>query len=923
MKRLLTIIFLCLLTTALCRGENRGIPFLRNFNAAEYKAHNRNFDIACDDYGTVYVANFEGLLYFDGSTWGKVHTPGISRVTCLAKGTDGKIWIGGYKVFGYLEADNRGCLHIHSIVTDEKPSSLDEVNVIKVTKDRVYVHTVDGKSFFVRNNKQLVPLRTEQIKRMLEHANDSINNLKVENFTVSLVKNGGLKFIGTNRERTISTEDGLCSDNVNRITYNGRNTLWGATEHGIFAIEIPSPYSHATEGQGLHGEVYSLSQLGSTLFIGTLQGLHTINNGRPRKVEGINFACWQLYKLNAHTLMASTSEGLWQVTETSQRRITDACTFSSVPDDNGGFITGELDGVYRVSQNGQRTKIAEIEKATKLSNDKGEIRAETIYGEVWLIRTGTPNRVECIRRSIDLTQPKLSFTDSKGRNWRTDAEGKDLSLNGGSATDKAMARWLKPLSGHMLNAIYCTNDNSLWIGGDFGVINCDFELAKALEKRYGNDQVFIRKVAQGDSVLWGGYSKIGLFPVTEVEDIELPSSNRTLTIHFSTRDMGIFAASKYRYRLNRGKWSKWSEATSAYFTNMAFGTTLFEVQAIDMAGNVSNTASVQLYIDYPMFMRWWAMLLYIVIIGFIVRWAVNYHEKKLLRDKEALEKVVTERTAELSERTAELSTALDDLQRTQADLVRMERTATAGKLTQGLIDRILNPINYINNFSKLTAGLAKDLAEDIEDEKDNMSEDNYEDCEDILDMMTQNLGKIEEHGVNTTRTLRAMEAMLKTQVGTKRDTDLCALCRQAVSVASEYHKESIAKHEIKILTELPDNPVVHTIDPETINNTLLAILTNAIYAVVKKHQRAPYGAEIILRLRKIGDDHLCIHIIDNGVGIEDTIIDKVFDPFFTTKTTGEAAGVGLYLAREIVQDHNGTISIKSEKDQYTELTINL
>jgi signal transduction histidine kinase len=49
----------------------------------------------------------------------------------------------------------------------------------------------------------------------------------------------------------------------------------------------------------------------------------------------------------------------------------------------------------------------------------------------------------------------------------------------------------------------------------------------------------------------------------------------------------------------------------------------------------------------------------------------------------------------------------------------------------------------------------------------------------------------------------------------------------------------------------------------------------------------------------------------------------IFNPFFTTKTTSEAAGIGLYLSREIIQNHGGDISVESRKDEYTEFTISL
>lgn len=924
MKKILIFTITLLLSLNVAKGANRGVPFIRNFPASEYKAHNRNFDIACDEHGTVYVANFEGLLYYDGSSWRKIHTPGVSRVTRLALGRDGRVWVGGYKVFGYTKPDEHGQLRLHTIVSDKDAGSFDEVDIIKVTQNRVYVHTVQGKSYFVRGDKQLVPLRTIPSDKLKENATDSISNIKVGSFNISLLNNEGLLFSDKTRQRIISQEDGLCSNSINFITYDKFHTLWGATERGIFAIEVPSPYSHLTETQGLQGDVYSLGRIGSTMYIGSLQGLYFINNGKLQKDSKINYACWQLLPQNSNELLAATSSGLWVVSPRGNRKLTDASTLSVLKDGKGGYFTGEIDAVYRVSASGKRTLLAKIEKVTHITALPGKLRVETIYGEVWNVDLNGTDKKECVRQTEDVMEPKLEVVDEMGRKWITDFEGKDVSLVTKTKDSPEIARWTRPLGSKIINTIYCTDKNSLWVGGDFGVINCDLTLIKDMKSMEEKEPLYIRQITTvEDSVLWGGYSADGQKPLSDVGKIELPSSMRNITIYFSTRSRSIFSPTLYRYRINKRQWSKWSEATVAHFNNVAYGPMSFEVQAQDVLGNISETARVSFFIELPIYLRWWALLIYIIIILTLVRMGVNYREKKLKRAKEELEEIVTKRTSELRERTSELSNALDDLQRTQADLVRMERTATAGKLTQGLIDRILNPINYINNFAKLTSGLAKDLKDDIEDEQENMSEDNYEDCEDILDMMTQNLGKIEEHGVNTTRTLRAMEAMLNTHIGNIRETDMKALVKQAVSVASEYHKEAISKCNIQMITELPDEDVKHEVDPDAIHNVLLALITNSVYAVTKKYQRAPYGAEVKVKLGNINMKHIDLHVADNGVGIEDTIIDKVFDPFFTTKTTGEAAGVGLYLAREIVQDHNGTISLKTEKDQYTEITINI
>jgi len=123
--------------------------------------------------------------------------------------------------------------------------------------------------------------------------------------------------------------------------------------------------------------------------------------------------------------------------------------------------------------------------------------------------------------------------------------------------------------------------------------------------------------------------------------------------------------------------------------------------------------------------------------------------------------------------------------------------ATVGKLTQGLIDRILNPLNYINNFSKLSEGLVKDIEANIEDEKDNFDEENYEDTKDVLNMLRSNLQKVGEHGQNTSRTLKAMEEMLKDRSGGIIDMNLTQVLQLNEKMVDKYYTKEIAEHHIK------------------------------------------------------------------------------------------------------------------------------
>lgn len=71
------------------------------------------------------------------------------------------------------------------------------------------------------------------------------------------------------------------------------------------------------------------------------------------------------------------------------------------------------------------------------------------------------------------------------------------------------------------------------------------------------------------------------------------------------------------------------------------------------------------------------------------------------------------------------------------------------------------------------------------------------------------------------------------------------------------------------------------------------------------------------------DTSIIISIKDNGVGIDDSIKDKIFDAFFTTKEVNEGTGIGLALAHSIIRDHDGEISFSSQNNLGTEFIIKL
>lgn len=303
--------------------------------------------------------------------------------------------------------------------------------------------------------------------------------------------------------------------------------------------------------------------------------------------------------------------------------------------------------------------------------------------------------------------------------------------------------------------------------------------------------------------------------------------------------------------------------------------------------------------------------------------------KRKLAIKEALAKEVEERTEQIrSEKNAiqeesdKLAAALSALSEAQDELVRKERMATVGQLTQGLVDRILNPLNYINNFASLSEGLAKDLRENLESQKGKVPQDVYEDSKELLDMMSSNLQKISAHGYNTVRIVKAMEELLKDRVGTMVLTNMNTLCRIALEKLKKSYEREIQEKNVRIVFEGLNLSLMMEVNADELSKAMDGMLKNAMYAVLRKAEQVAYSPEIYVGL-KVNGDQLEIIIRDNGTGIDEKIKERIFAPFFTTKTTGEAAGIGLYLCREIVQNHRGSIEVESQKGEYTQFLIGL
>ena len=472
----------------------------------------------------------------------------------------------------------------------------------------------------------------------------------------------------------------------------------------------------------------------------------------------------------------------------------------------------------------------------------------------------------------------FEYEDGDGNIWRSFDYGTGVFYEG---MPEDLKEWMEPFSDFTVQAMLVV-DGLVWLGDNDELVRLD--LQKCRTTRRIVPQLYMRSF----------------------------NTNREgdLTVSFANDKTDPMGKTLYSYRLHADNtWSRWSEQQEFLFANLGYGNYQFSVRSMDAYGEICEIGPVDFKRPYPVFMRWYAVLLYVLLVVFLVYLLFRYRMRRMAEEQQRLEAIVDERTQELRQ--------------AQNKLLRQEREAAIGKLTKGLIDRILNPMNYINNFAHLSLGLSKDLRDNIEDEKENMAEDTYEDSVDVLDMLKTNLEKIEQHGISTTRTLKAMEEMLKDRSQKFESTDLCQLCQQCLDKFRNYFPDDIARLGVQVELDRPDTPVMWNVVPELMGKSISYMLSNSMYAVRKKADKlGGYNPVVkVTILQEAGS--ILLKIYDNGIGIEESIQDKIFDPFFTTKPTAEAPGVGLYLCQQIMHDCGGNITVTSVKDEYTEFVIKL
>jgi len=277
---------------------------------------------------------------------------------------------------------------------------------------------------------------------------------------------------------------------------------------------------------------------------------------------------------------------------------------------------------------------------------------------------------------------------------------------------------------------------------------------------------------------------------------------------------------------------------------------------------------------------------------------------------------------ELRAANESLQKTLEELQATQAQLVQSEKMASLGQLAAGVAHEINNPVGFV----KSNIGTLRSYSQDL------LS---------LLDQYEATLGSVEVGAARLALTalrqqldmdfLRGdlMQLLDESEEGLVRIAKIVADLKdfshvdrleiETIDINTMLDKVvNVAWNELKYKAEvIRDYGVLPPLRcyPGRLGQVFLNLLVNAAQAIAERGT---------IRLQTTAEgDQVVIRISDTGSGIAPEILGKIFDPFFTTKPVGKGTGLGLHIAYNIVESHQGRIEVDSVVGQGTTFTVRL
>ncbi|GAB3169188.1 ATP-binding protein [Telluribacter humicola] len=723
-------------------------------------------------------------------------------------------------------------------------------------------------------------------------------------------------------------QNGIRRETYTMATHQGQ--AYAGTTDGVFVLQgksVMDPSATFKRVGGFDGSVWSLQSVGTALLMSSDQGLHELQNGQVVSLP-TSGQVWENYSRDlqpwsldstivfkaSRGLFAYRSEGSTWINIGNIGGIQEVIT-QIVESSNGNLWLVTKSGVVRVV----------FPKARKgfLSNDWQK--------EVVIHRYGASKGLPAGKLKLySLNQDVLAQvgeSDFKLYRFNKDQDKFERLENFGSqyglssclvhpafehSTDANLWLWVKKPGDRGWQLCQVLKNP----GGGYTVRHSDFsgitEPLKHFVHQQGNEAVWFAGV---DGLVRYSFSEVRenttsfptllekvllpsdsvLYPTTA--EVRLPYEYNTLRFEYAAPSFDGAGENRFQYRLDgydQG-WSAWSPDPFKEYTRIPEGTYTFRVRARNAQGVVGQDATYTFTVLPPWYRTAFMYLLYILGSIALFWWLIRWRSSRIEAEKTELERVVQLRTREvadknilLSKQTRELATQAEKLQ--ELDQVKTRFYANISHEFRTPLTLILN--NLLDKLTNTQKAPAQEQVTVGVHELKVMSRN----AQRLLQLINQllDLSKLESG-----------KMVLKRQ-----DGDL----RQVLRVVHASFTSLAEYQRVNFELQLPDDPLLCQFDEDKLEKILYNLLSNA-FKFTPADGSVLLKAEVVPSYILSNSKEVLLTVQDSGHGILPDQLSHVFDRFFQGEqhyTDAQGTGIGLALVKELVELHQGQITVASE-----------
>ncbi|MDQ4140170.1 MAG: ATP-binding protein, partial [Bacteroidota bacterium] len=819
-----------------------------------------------------------------------------------------------------------------------------------------------GLAFF--NGKTIIPVEGPVATYLRNNFLFQGKLLPDGNLAITTLK-GGVVILdqAANIKTLVNQESGLVTNTAYSLGTDDQGGLWIGLEKGLSRIRLNSPFSYSNERNGLQRQTYTVCEHQGQLFAGTTAGLFQLTEKKPlspaanfRNVAGFNGSIWSLQsvgkslligsegglfewrngKITALPIAATPWDNFCQDIQTSKHDSTvvfvaskGIYAFRRVGNQwkNQGILPGLSEAVSQLieSPNGDlwlptRTGIIRV----RFPEAKSKNPVTNRYGPAQGIPAGTTKLYyvgqELIAQVGDANYQLFRFREDRNVFEPLKDYGTRFNLNG-QQVHPAMEysgheqvwlwtkktedeNWQLQLARKQPNGAYATKafdfsgssyplkqfvyqqpGKAIWFSGVDGLVRFEWLAAEGENPPFFT--LLNRLVLPSDSILYPNSQK----------QVHLPFRANSPRFELAAPSYNGVDNNKFQFWLEGydKNWSAWTKESVKEYTRMPEGTYTFHARAVNAQGQLGKTVSYTFTILPPWYRTWFMYGLYLLGVGILLWLLVRWRSAKLKAEKEQLERLVAQRTQEVALKNEQLSQQAEELAAQTEKLQELEQVKS--RFFANISHEFRTPLTLIlNNLLDKLSVITSDAEQTQVPIKVTELKIMSRNARRLLQLINQllDLSKIESGRL-----------LLEQQPG-----DFKQLLKVTFSSFS-----SLADYQhVKFELQLPDEPLVCQYDEDKVEKILYNLLANA-FKFTPSGGKVSLKTELLPVANKKGASVIQITVQDSGPGLNPEQLNKVFERFYQGQqyyADAQGTGIGLALAKELVELHEGQIWAESE-----------